>query len=188
MIFFSLKCMEGYLRNYQEICDSVSESEQIEQLEKLLWKYSDSVLEYYRLLYREFVFQDTPMLLPDEAQFGLRLKELRQCREYGDERKTLIQIRNCIGVYPDLEMVIEDYAKLYRDKIQRQNREMDKEQTEFAGLVKLLKQTARQRIEREDFRTAGEILHQILKCVPEDEEVQMLLKQVEVKQNTERIP
>lgn len=175
---FSVKCMEGYLRKWQEICLGNTEAERLEKFENLLWRYADRVVAYYELLYREFVFREVPMILPDEAQLALQLKAVRQYRKQGDDRRALENVRKCLGVYPVLESVIDAYAKMYRDEIQRRSREAEETQTELAGLIQSLKLEARMRIRSGDFQTAKEILCQIQQCAPEDEEVRNLLQKI----------
>lgn len=169
---FAVKCTEGYLRHYQEICHSLP------QLEQILWKYADNVLQLYGFLYKEFVFQEIPEVLPEEAQLALRLKTLQKCREQEDERGALENIRKCLGVHPALEEVMGVYAKQYRDEVQRRNQEAEKEQNEFVRLVNTLKNTARLQLENKDYQSAREILLQIQQCVPEDIEVKALLEQI----------
>lgn len=171
---FVVKCMEGYLRHYQEICSS------LQQMEQLLWKYADSVLALYRPYYKEFVFEQMPMVLPEEAQLALQLKALQQYREQGDDRRALESVRKCLGVYPALESVIDTYAKLYRDDVQRHNQEAMTEQTELLRLVSSLKAIARQRLDKKEYQEAREILLQVQQCVPEDSEVEELLERLNI--------
>lgn len=169
---FVVKCMEGYLRHYQEIFSS------LQQMEQLLWKYADSVLTLYRFYYKEFVFEEMPMLLPEDAQLALQLKVLQHCREQGDDRGALKNVRKCLGIYSALENVVSAYAKMYRDEVQRRSREAEKEQLEFIRLVNSLKATAGLQLERKEYQAAKEILLQVQQCVPEDDEVRRMLEQI----------
>lgn len=172
---FAVKCIEGYLRHYQEICPSLP------QLEQMLWNYADNVLALYGVFYKEFVFRKIQEILPEEAQLALRLKALQKCREQGDERGALENIRKCLGVYPSLEGVVNAYAKMYRDEVQRRKQKAEKEQDEFISLVNSLKDMARLQIQNQAYRSAREILLQIQQCVPEDMEVKELLEQISEK-------
>lgn len=169
---FAAKCMEEYLGHYREICTS------LQQMEQLLWGYADSVLAFYRHCYKEIVFNEIPWMLPEEAQLALKLKELQQYREQRDDRKSLECLRKCLGVYPKLGAVIDEYAKLCRDEIDRRSRQAEAVQSEIALLVQSLKQAARLRIEAGDPRMAREILLQIEQCSPGDEEVKELLERI----------
>lgn len=169
---FAAKCMEGYLKHYREIAVS------LQQMEQMLWGYADSVLAFYRHCYKEIVFKKILWMLPGEAQLALKLKELQQYRGQGNDRKSLECLRKCLGVYPTLGTVIDEYAKLFRDEIDRQNREAEAVQSELVQLVQTLKQTAKLRIEAGDFHTAKEILLQVEQCSPGDEEVRELLQKI----------
>lgn len=169
---FSVKCMEGYLKYYQETCTS------LQQMEQLLWKYADSLLALYRQCYKELVFEEIPWMFPDEAQLALALKELQKYRSQKNDKKVLECLRRCLGIYPKQGAVIEEYAKRCRDEINNRNKEMEAAQTELAQLVQSLKQAARLRIEAGDYYTAKEILLQVEQCAQGDEEVKELLEKI----------
>lgn len=175
-IFF-FKCSEGYLRHYKDT--SVHGEEQLEQLEQLLWKYADKALAYYGKIYREEVFRNNPIILPDDAQLGLELKALQKYRESGKDVEALRQLRGCIGIYPELEGVIEFYANLFRSALERTEKESETIQTELDQVVRSLKQMARQKLEEKDFQTAMTILQQIAQCLPDDSEVQDMLTEIQ---------
>lgn len=170
---FAVKCTEGYLRHYRETCPSLS------QMEQILWNYADKVLELNGCLYKEFVFREMPEMLPEEAQLALRLKTVQECREQGDARGALKNIRMCLGIYPALENVINAYAKMYRDEAQRRNQEAEREKDELALLVNSLKDMAKLQIQNRKYQSAREILFQVQQCMPEDTEVKELLEQLQ---------
>ncbi len=167
---FLLKCQEGILRRCQEVCPS------LEQLEKTLWQYADSALALYEPCYEEFVFKEMPEALPDEAQLALLLKDQRRCREEGNDLKALEYTRKCLGVCPAVEEAVELYAKMYRDEIQRRDREADAARSELNCLIATLKKTAERQIENGEYESAREILLQVRQCAPEDADVQRLLQ------------
>lgn len=166
---FTVKCLEGYLHHYEEVCPSLS------QTEPLLWKYADAVLDLYRPFYKEFVFEEVPEILPEEAQLALKLKKVQQNREKRDDLKALEAVRKCLGICPAMGDVVEAYAKMYRDEVKNQSQDTDEAQVELRYLIATLKRKAKQQIEREEYRTAREILLQVHQCAPEDEEVKELL-------------
>ncbi len=170
---FTVKCLEGYLCHFQELCSDLT------QLEQLLWKYADSVLVLYRLYYKETVFGEIPEVQHEGAQLALNLKELQQYRESGDDRKALESMRKCLGVYPALEPVLGAYAKLYRDEVQKRTKEATEAQSELRYLVVALKKKAGQQIEQGEYQAAKEILLQVQQCAPDDGEVTELLEGIE---------
>lgn len=169
-----MRCGEAILWRHGES----EQSENLRETERLLWKYADGVLAFYKPLYREEVFAELPEALPEEALLALRLKELQQFRERDDDKGALAQLRKCLGIYPVLEKVIDHYAQSWRDEMQRRNREAEEAQSELAGLVKNLKIMAKLQMERKEYQAAKEILLQIQRCLPEDEEVKRLLEQI----------
>ena len=175
-IFF-LMCSKGYLRHYNEI--GTQEEQRLEQMEQLLWQYADNVLKYYGEIYREEVFRDNPIILPDDAQLGLELKGLQECRQDGRDAEALSQLRRCIGICQELEEVIEFYAGLFRTMLERHEKEKKAAQTELEQVVQGLKLMARQRMQEGDFQTAVMILRQVIQCVPDDLEAQDMLTKIQ---------
>lgn len=169
---FDIKCAEGCLFRYQE------EMKGISQWEDALWKYADSVLDFYRPLYKESVFEECPEILPDEVWIALRLKELQEHRGAGNDKDALAVLRKCIGVSVVLEKALETYAELLKEDIQKRDKEADAAKQEMEILVKSLKTTAKLRMERGEHQVAKEILLQIQSCVPGDEEVRELLERI----------
>lgn len=175
-IFFFM-CSKGYLRHYNEI--GTQEEQRLEQMEQLLWKYADNALKYYGGIYREEVFRDNPIILPDDAQLGLELKGLQECRQDGGDAEALSQLRRCIGICQELEEVIEFYAGLFRTMLERREKETKAAQTELEQVVQGLKLMARQRMQEGDFQTAVMILRQVIQCVPDDLEAQDMLTKIQ---------
>ncbi len=166
-----MKCREYSLLHYREICHAGFSNQGAEELEQMLWQYADSVLDYYRPLFRESIFENMAEALPDEARLSLLLQDLRKYKEQEEDKEMLICLRKCLGLYPALEPVVGDYAKRCRDSIQsRKQREAEAEE-EFAGIVNSLKAVVRLQIEKKEYCEAEEILRQLQQCVPEDEEI-----------------
>ena len=130
-------------------------------------------------MYRESVYEEVPENLPEEMWIALHLKNLRECRQKNDDKGALLALRRCIGVSLVLEKALEAYAEVLKKEIQKRDREAEKARQELKVLVTSLKAAARMQIEREEYRTAKEILLQIQSCVPEDEEVQEMIRQTE---------
>ena len=168
------KCREAYLLHWQETF-----GEDPEVAERLLWQYADSVLALYRPYYKEAVFESMTEVLPEEIQLSLKLKELQQYREQDNVREALECVRSCLNLCRILEPAMGEYARLYRDKVSRQNTEAEKEQQELMRIVKTLKATAIRQIEQGEYEAAREILLQVQQCAPGDEEVGRLLRQTE---------
>ena len=119
-----------------------------------------------------------PEALPDEAQLALRLKALQRCREEGNDLKTLESVRKCVGVCLAVEDIVEAFAKMIREEIQNRSREADEAQSELRRLIATLKKAARVQIENGAYQAAREILLQVKRCAPEDDEVRELLQKV----------
>lgn len=175
--YFSLKCQEGYLQHDRELC--FSENERMQRIEELLWHYAEAVVAYYGRVYRKEVIRETPELLPEDAQLAIALQELQRYRENREDKNALRQLRNCIGVYPVLEAAVEEYATLYRDMVERKQREAYAAQNELYQIVQSLKYMAKSKIEEGSLREAEKILRQVEQCVPSDIEVQKMLEQIE---------
>lgn len=170
---FGIKLQEGYLYYYQEAGYGLKE------LEQQLWKYADAVLGLYGPCYREEVFSRIPETLPEDVQLALRLKKLQEYREQGDDLKALEAVRKCLGLYPLLSGTMEYYATLFRDDVQRREREAQAARKDLHRVLESLKAAVKQKLEQEDYRGAREILLEMRKCAPEDQELEVLLVQAE---------
>lgn len=168
------KCAEACLLRWQETFRG-----NLEEAEKLLWQYADSVLALHLPLYDKTVLETGRDVLPEEVQLALKLRELRQYREQGQVREALECLRGCLDTCQALEPAMGAYAKLYRDEASRQNTGAESERQELAGIVASLKAAARLQIEKGQPEAAREILLQVRQCAPGDEEVEQLLRQAE---------
>ncbi len=169
---FSVKCLEGYLYHYQELCPELG------HLEQLLWQHADAVLKLHKKESRQFSDDEMKQELPEDLQLALGLKELQGYRESGDDLKALEALRKCLGLYQPLMRVLDAYAKQCRDEISIRNGGDETERAELMRLVLSLKNAARVQIEQGAYQTAKNILIQIQQCVPEDEEVVNMLKNI----------
>lgn len=174
--YYFLRSGEAALRRYAET--GPQEAGDADRPEQLLWEYGERVLTYYGKIYRETVFEESPEILPDEAQLALELKKLRRDREEGNVKAVLRRLRTCLGKCPDMEPVISCYAKQLREEIARQEQEKETARTELADVVQRLKLLAMQQTQQGEYRAAEGILLQIAQCMPEDTEVQRMLEEL----------
>ena len=172
---FAVKCLEGYLRHYREICAS-----SLPQMEQMLWKYADNVLAFYRLYYKEYVFEEMPELLPDDAQLALKLRELQQWREQKEDRRSIECVRKCLENGSALKDVIDAYAKLLRGEVSRRNEDAEQASCEMRKLAEAVKAQVRNMLIQERIGEAKETLEQLKALVPEDEEVRELLGKINI--------
>lgn len=155
----NIKCTEGCLRN------SKPPFYGIQEVEQLFWKCSDAILDLYRPCYTNSAFTDTPELLPDEIQFALQLRTLRQAREQGSDREVLEALRALNDTYEPMNGVIAYYAKLYREEVHNRNDEM-------AQLAAGLKRNVRILIGADKLDDAKAVITQLEQFIPGDEELQ----------------
>lgn len=176
----AVRCLEGYLCHYQEVCSEPA------QLEGLLWKYSDSVLALLDTLKNQederkekdaVLVRDRIVSRPEVLLAG-QLKELRQYREQGDDRRTLESVKKCLGIYPALEPAILAYAEALRDEAQARSSEASAAQAEMKQLISALKAAAKQQLDAGAYQMAKDILLQVEKCAPGDAEVRELLARI----------
>lgn len=172
-LLFRIKYAEDCLQHFKETECTLAE------LEEVLWNYSDAVLKLYEPYYKEFVFSQVPEVLPEDFQLALRLKALRECREQGNDLKALEVVRKCLGIYPVPGSVIEHYAKLFREDVQRRSREADAAQADLNRVIESLKNVVRQELGKGNYQSAKEILDQMRQCAPEDRELDVLWEQAE---------
>ena len=158
---FDIKCMEIQLR------DSSSALYNIAQIEEIFWKCADKILDTYQPYYSDSAFTDEEkvQLLPDEIQFALQLRTLRQAREQGSDREVLEALRALNDIYEPMNGVIAYYAKLYRDEVHNRNDEM-------AQLSAGLKRNVRILINAGKLDDAKAVITQLEQFIPGDEELQ----------------
>lgn len=155
----NIKCIEGCLRN------SKPPFYGIQEVEQLFWQCSDAILDLYRPCYTDSAFTDTPELLPDEIQFALQLRTLRQAREQGSDREVLEALRALNDTYEPMNGVIAYYAKLYKEEVHNRNDEM-------AQLAAGLKRNVRILINAGKLDDAKAVITQLEQFIPGDEELQ----------------
>ena len=177
--FFTVKCFEVYLRNNVAASKGKLRRVEIADQEQLMWQYADKVLEFYKPFFKDSIFDSIPEALPSEVHLAIRLKELQQYREQGDDLKCLTALKKCVGVCPTLEGVIEAYASMYREELQKRDNEAEAARKELIQLIGSLIKTAKVRIDKKDYQGAKEILIQVQQCVPEDKEIQELLQRID---------
>ena len=158
---FDIKCMEMQLR------DSSSALYNIAQIEEIFWKCADKILDTYQPYYSDSAFADEEkvQLLPDEIQFALQLRTLRQAREQGSDREVLEALRALNDTYEPMNGVIAYYAKLYREEVHNRNDEM-------AQLATGLKRNVRILINVGKLDDAKAVITQLEQFIPGDEELQ----------------
>lgn len=158
---FDIKCMEMQLR------DSSSALYNIAQIEEIFWKCADKILDTYQPYYSDSAFTDEEkvQLLPDEIQFALQLRILRQAREQGSDREVLEALRALNDTYEPMNGVIAYYAKLYRQEVHNRNDEM-------AQLAAGLKRNVRILIGAGKLDDAKAVITQLEQFIPGDEELQ----------------
>lgn len=172
---FKIKCLEGFLRRYEEAGYA------LEELEEKLWEYAERLVEFYGILYREEPLAEISKILQEDLQLALRLKTLRQYREQGDDLRALEAVRKCLGIYPLLEDTVEHYAGSLRDEIQRRNKEAETADGELKRMIESLKAVVKQKMAAGVYEEARDILLQVCQCAPEDREAESLLEQAEEK-------
>lgn len=170
--YFRIKCLESYLQHYEEAGYGLAE------FEELFWRFADAAIKIYGSYYKESVFSQIPEVLPEDFQLALRLMTLREHRRRGDDLKALEAVRKCLGLCPALGNAVEYYARLLRDDVQRRSAEAAEARTELKRVMESLKTSVRQEMGRGNYQAARDILLQMHQCVPEDREVEELLKQV----------
>lgn len=158
---FDIKCMEMQLR------DSSSALYNIAQIEEIFWKCADKIIDTYQPYYSDSAFADEEkvQLLPDEIQFALQLRILRQAREQGSDREVLEALRALNDTYEPMNGVIAYYAKLYREEVHNRNDEM-------AQLAAGLKRNVRILIGAGKLDDAKAVITQLEQFIPGDEELQ----------------
>lgn len=177
---FTVKCLEGYLCRYQEVCSGPA------QLEALLRKYCDSVLALWDAMKnpederkeKDAVYVCGDIMSRSELRLTRQLQELWQYREQGDDRRTLESVKKCLGIYPVLDPAILAYADALRNDAQTRNNEAAEAQMELMRLVSALKTAAKQQLEAGAYQAAKDILLQVEKCAPGDAEVRELLARI----------
>ena len=163
---FSVRYLEGQLRQCTQTTPDMY------QLEEQLWQYAETVLEFYGPYYKEFVFKEATVMLPEEAQLALYLQELREVRRSGTDQDVIRVLRELIDIYPPLNEAIAYYTKLYRQEVHSRNQEMKQ-------LAESLKDKVRQLITTGSYSEAKAIIAQLEQFIPEDEELKEMKQSLE---------
>lgn len=164
---------------YDEVClvNYLSVAPEYEQLEELLWIYTDDILNFYRSCYKDETLQTVSLLLPDDMQLALLLDKLHGDRKAHNVRGALEKIKRCLGVYPKLDRAVTAYAKMLRDNIEKDVQEQDQALEQMQDMARSLKDIAKIKMTENDYAMATTILQQLLQYIPEDREVKEMLEQ-----------
>ena len=151
---FAVKCTEGYLRNVELLGYSM------EQVESLMWKYADQVLN----LYQPIVNADgTSEVYADEIKMAFRIQGLKQARKYETDQEVLTALR----------MIKDTYAKLYKEEVHNRNSEMEE-------LAARLKQNIKILIRMEKVDDAEAVIKQLEQYWPGDAELAELKNKLQM--------
>ena len=163
---FSVRYLEGQLRQCPQTIPAMY------QLEEQLWQYAETVLDFYGPYYKEFVWKEATVMLPEEAQLALYLQELQKARRSGTDQDVIRVLRDLTDVYPPLNETIAYYTKLYRQEVHSRNQEMKQ-------LASTLKDKVRQLITTGNYAEAKAIIAQLEQFIPEDEELKEMKQSLE---------
>lgn len=146
--------------------------------DKHLWKmagnYAGDILGYYRHVYQERVLLGKQHDLPREAAFALQLEQALQAKEHGDLHKTLEALKQCVRAYPPRKDLIKRLLDQTENEVQQQN----ERQKEFSILGEQIKKQIYHFISLGQNAQAHQILEQLRRLNPEDEELEMIAQKI----------
>lgn len=163
---FTIRYLEGQLRQCPQTKPVMY------QFEEQLWQYAETVLDFYRPYYKEFVFEEAMVMLPEEAQLALYLLKLREARKLGTDRDVIGVLRELTDIYPPLNEAMAYYTNLYRQEVHNRNQEMKQ-------LASTLKDKVREFIVTGKYAEAKAIIAQLEQFIPEDEELKEMKRSLE---------
>lgn len=163
---FTIRFLEGQLRQSSQTKPIMY------QIEEQLWQYAETVLDFYRPYYKEFVFEETTVMLPEEAQLALYLLKLQEVRKSGTDQDVIGVLRELTDIYPPLNEAIAYYTNLYRQEVHDRNQEMKQ-------LATTLKDKIRELIVTGSYAEAKAIIAQLEQFIPEDEELREMKQSLE---------
>lgn len=169
--YFYMKVKEGLLVKLNKNKTS------FEEIENEIIEYSQSVISYYKKIYKEDVFYYKEDILPMQCRFALDMLNIIEIRKQ-DSRTALEELKNIIDKYNYFVDVINMYSKLLGEKLISENKLANKAKMEMQELSVILKIKAREYIESGNVEQARVILQNIIQNVPNDKEAHEILSMI----------
>ena len=168
--FLFMKIKEGYLLHINP------EVEKFESLEKKLFEFAAMEYEFHKKFYKKEVFEQYLEMLPQECRIAVQLLKIKKVRENGEDKEAVEKMKQLIDCYPPFQRIIKCYMKKFSSFIEEKDNRIIEARNELLKLSEALKKRVKQFLEEEKYVEAKAILEELVKYVPEEKEVQELLK------------
>ena len=146
--------------------------------QEIFWEmaasYLGDVLGYYRSIYREELFADIQCSLPREAVFALKLEEAFTAKKQGTLGITFAALKECVKIYP----LRKDFVKRLLDQMEKEMQQQKEQQNEFTILGEQIKKQIYHFISLGQNTQAHQILEQLRRLNPEDEELKIIAQKI----------
>lgn len=135
----------------------------------MLKEYSGYILQFYRIQYRDEVFNEPKhVLLPRDGRFALLVWEALEKMEHMEFPEAIRLFRRALRFYPSMTSVIREVIRQISQKAELPVQNMGEE---FQLLARQMKEVLRTQIDHGQYTEALPIILQLSPLLPEDLEL-----------------
>jgi len=167
--FLDMKIKEGYLLHPVEGIT-------FEEIEKELFDFAHAEDIFYRHFFKEETFDSFPEALPQECRIAERLLEVEKARMISNDSKAMEKMKNLAGVYEPLKDTIKLYARKFGEYVKKKEQTANAARMEILKLAEEMKEKVQILIANGKEEEAQNILLQLSKFVPDDEEIKLMMR------------
>lgn len=131
--------------------------------------YSQCVVDFYKMQYRDEIFErENRLILSEECRFALLALEALDDMEKGEMAKAVRAFRDALRIYPNMTSVVNEIIRYLK---QDMNHPPVNAGTEFEQLAVQMKEALRGMIQAGQYEQASPVVEQLLPLLPEDLEL-----------------
>lgn len=139
-------------------------------------------LAFYRKYFKEEAFTGEMALLPKSCRVAVKWEKMIEAQTAGNRAEVGRYLKECLGVFPDMDDAIQSYAKCYavseKMKLDMEAKKEEENKSEMQALADQIKARIPGLLEQGMASEAYQILTQLQTLVPDDKELPVLAKRI----------
>ena len=165
---------------YQKNADISNISDIAENIWDDLYEYADMQYEWYNLLSKNSLQKEKSYIKSKGYETAVIIVRLKEQIANGYYRDAVESLREIIELQPKWAVVVKRCTMEVSHLIEGQVKEEKRQREELEVLAKQVKQQVRGLVQSGYLKEAAKILHQLKTMIPEDKEIQELLRKTDI--------
>ena len=148
--------------------------EEMHELRNAMMEYATECLKFFRHIYKDDLFKERALLLPEHCQASFLLEDLLRKEEqmsYPDMVEILKNLRN---ISSDFDIPVKYYLEYVNKRIKMQEAEQQMAKEELILMAKKILPKIEELIQMNKESEALGIVQQVRKLIPDDKEMEEL--------------